>query len=124
LLGLVLLLVVARDVGAPWLGLHGGRCLPHHVELAIALDLADEHALVQVVVLVVHLRDDAARCLEGLAGHGLGHGVHLGGLGLLDGLLPHIDADVGGFHGVVGQRLVLMARDVLGLGVSAPLLDE
>jgi hypothetical protein len=35
---------------------------------------------------------------------------------------PHVDADVGGFHRVVGQRLVLVAGDVLGLGVGAHFL--
>ena len=47
---LIRLLVVAFDVRAPWLGLHGARRLPHHIELAIGLDLADEHRLVQVMI--------------------------------------------------------------------------
>ena len=55
------LLVVAFDVRAPRLGLDRARRLPHHVELAVGLDLADEHRLVQVVVLLVHRRDDARR---------------------------------------------------------------
>ena len=123
-LGLVLLALVLGDVGAPRLGLDRARRLPHHVELAVGLDLADEHRLVQVVVLLVHLRRDAARRLEGLAGHRGDHLVGVGALGLLDRLRPHVDADVGGFHRVVGQRLVLVAGDALGLGVVAPLLDE
>ncbi len=44
------------DVRAPRLGLDRARRLPHHVELAVGLDLADEHRLVQVVVLRVHRR--------------------------------------------------------------------
>ena len=61
---------------------------------------------------------------EGLAGHRRDHLVGVGAAGLLDRLHPHVEADVGGFHRVVGQRLVLVAGDVLGLGVGAPLLDE
>ena len=64
---LVLLLVVAGDERAPRLGLHRALGLPHHVELAVGLHFADEHRLVQVVVLLVHLRGDARGRLEGLA---------------------------------------------------------
>jgi hypothetical protein len=48
--------------------------------------------------------------------------VDIGRLGLLDGLLPHVDADVRGFHRVVGH-------DLVGFGsllafAQAVLLDE
>src|SRR5690242_19972316 len=43
--GLVLLALVLGDERAPRLRLHGTRRLPHHVELAVGLDLADEHRL-------------------------------------------------------------------------------
>lgn len=115
---------IAFDVRAPWLGFHRAGRLPDHVELAVGLDLADEHRLVQVVVLLVHLRQDARRRLEGLAGHGGNHLVGVGRFGFFNRLLPHVDADIGRFHRVVGQRLVLVAGDALGLGVVAPLLDE
>ena len=78
----------------------------------------------QVVVFLVHLARDATRRLEGLARHRSNHFVHVGGLGFLHGLLPHIDTDVSGFHRVVGQGLVLVTRNALGLGVVTPLLDE
>jgi hypothetical protein len=70
--GLVWLLGIAFDVRAPWLGFHRAGGLPDHVELTVSLDLADEYRLVQVVVFLVHLGDDARGCLEGLAGQGLG----------------------------------------------------
>ena len=91
---LVRLAGVTLDVRAPWLRFDRARCLPYHVELAVGLDFADEHALVQMVVLLIHLARDAARCLEGLAGHGGDHLVNFGGLGFLYRLLPHVDADV------------------------------
>ena len=55
----VLLLVVAGDVGAPGLGANRALGFPHHVELAVSLHFADEHRLVQVMVLLVHLGDEA-----------------------------------------------------------------
>src|SRR5260221_1503397 len=64
---LVLLLVVAGDERAPRLGLDLPRRLPHHVELAVGLYFADEHRLVQVVVLLLQFRGDARGRLEGLA---------------------------------------------------------
>ncbi len=45
-------------------------------------------------------------------------------LALVTACAHMLNADVGGFHRVVGQRLVLVAGDALGLGVVAPLLDE
>src|SRR3989442_3814423 len=122
--GLVLLLVVARDERAPRLGLDRPLGLPHYVELAVALHFADEHRLVEVVVLLVHLGGDARRRLEGLARHGRGHGCDVEALRLLHRLLPHVDADVGGFHRVVGERLILVPGDVLGLGIGGPFLGE
>src|SRR6267142_6549525 len=122
--GLVLLLVVARDERAPGLGLDRPLGLPHDVELAVALHLADEHRLVEVVVLLVHLGGDARGRHEGLARHRRGHLVDVEALRLLDRLLPHVHADVGGFHRGVGQRLVLVPGDVLRLGIGGPLLGD
>src|SRR5260221_5789818 len=120
--GLVLLLVVARDERAPGLGLDRARRLPDDVELAVGRDLADEHRLVQVVVFRVHRRDEPSRRLEGLPGHGGDDLVGVEALRLLDRLLPHVHADVRGFHRVVGERLVLVAGDALGLRVRRPFL--
>src|SRR5471032_2857601 len=82
LLGFVFLALVFRNVRRPRLGLDRARRLPHHVELAVRLDLADEDGLVQVMVLHVHRRHETARRLEGLAGHRRDHLVGVGGLGL------------------------------------------
>src|SRR5688572_24638966 len=122
--GLILLLVVARDERAPRLRLDRTLGLPHHVELAVGFYFADVYRLMQVVILLVHLGDEARRRLEGLAAHGDAHLVDLEALRLLYRLLPHVDADVGGFHRVVGERLVLVAGDVLRLRIGRPLLDE
>src|SRR3990172_5888201 len=118
---LVLLLVVAGDERAPRLGLDRALGLPHHVELAVSLHFADEHRLVQVVVLLVHLGHDARGRLEGLAVGGDAHLVHVEALRLLDRLLPHVHADVRGFHRVVGERLAGVG-ELLRLGVGGPLL--
>ena len=77
-----------------------------------------------MVVFLVHLGDDARRCLEGLTGHGGDDFVGVCGLGFFNRLLPHVDTDVSRFHRVVGQRLVLVTGDALGFGVSAPFFDE
>src|SRR6267142_887749 len=122
--GLVLLLVVARDEGTPGLRLDRPLGLPDDVELAVGLHLADENCLVEVVVLLVHLGGDARGRHEGLAGHGRGHLVDVEALRLLHRLLPHVHADVGGFHRVVGERLVLVPGDVLRLGIRSPFLGE
>src|SRR5688572_3760680 len=122
--GLVLLLVVARDKRAPGLRLHRALGLPDDRELAVGLHFADVHRLVQVMVLLVHLGDEARGRLEGLAVDRGPHLVDLEALRLLDRLLPHVDADVGCFHRIVGERLVLVAGDVLRLGKAAPLLRE
>src|SRR5258708_7511915 len=121
---LVLLLVVAGNERTPRLGLDRSLGLPHHVELAVGLHLADEHGLVQVMVLLVHLGRDARGRREGLAGHRRGHLLDVEALRLLDRLLPHVHADVSRFHRIVGERLVLVAGDVLRLGIRGPLLDE
>src|SRR5690606_9374437 len=123
LLGHVLLLLVAGDVRAPRVGADRARRLPDHAELAVGLDLADEHRLVQVVVALVHLRDEARRRFESLARHRVDHLVHVRGAGLLDRLLPHVEPDVGRFHRVVGERL-RCARQALRLGVVGPLGRE
>ena len=75
------------------------------------------------MVLLVHLDGESIRRREGLTGHCNDDLVDVGGLGLFDSLLPHVYADVCGFHRIVGQRLV-GARQILGLGICSPLLLE
>src|SRR5207247_980573 len=41
-----------------------------------------------------------------------------------DRLLPHVDADVGGLHRIIGERLVLVAGEPLRLRVGGPLFRE
>src|SRR3981189_2201674 len=92
------------------------RGLPHHVELAVALDLANEHRLGDVMV---------RKHLGGAAGPGPGfagwqrvdHLVGVGRLCLLDRLDPHVETDDVSFHRIVGHALWV-------LGVGLPRLDE
>src|SRR4029434_3206927 len=51
-----------------------------------------------VSALLALLRQDTRRRREGLAGHRGDHLVVVGALGLIDSLLPHVDANPGGFH--------------------------
>ena len=76
------LLLVTRDERAP--GLRAKRLggLPDHFELAVVLDLADHHRLVQVVVALVHDQRVAGWRLEALPGHRLANLVDLGAPGL------------------------------------------
>src|SRR2546425_1872683 len=74
------------------------------LELAVLEDLADEHGAVGVVVVLVHL-DGAARRRERLAVDGLADRIDVERLGLLDGLLPDVDAEVARLHRVVRHAL-------------------
>ena len=65
----------------------------------------------------VHHRHAAGQVRHLLAVHRLTHRVDLGGAGLLDRLGPHLEADVGGLHGIVGHPLVVLDE-------SVPFLDE
>src|SRR5882724_11182248 len=103
--GFVLLLVVAGDERAPGFCLHRARGLPYHVELAVGFHFADEHRLVQVVVLRIHHRGDPRGRFECLPGHRGDHIVDVGGLRLLDRLFPHVDPDPSRLHRVVGEGL-------------------
>src|SRR6476660_3187184 len=98
LVRLVLLLLVAFDELAPRLRADRPFGLPDDVELAVLLHFADVHGLPQMVVLLVHLDLEAVRRHELLAGHRRDDLVGVGRLRLLDGLLPHVDADVRRFH--------------------------
>src|SRR5262245_62139946 len=71
------------QVGAVAVGLHQALGLPHDLELAVLLDLADVDRLVGVLVLLVHLLG-AARSGELEAVDGGADLVDLEGLGLLD----------------------------------------
>src|SRR5438093_206340 len=74
------------------------------LELAVLEDLADEHGAEGVVVVLVHL-DGAARRRERLAVDGLADRIDVERLGLLDGLLPDVDAEVARLHRVVRHAL-------------------
>src|SRR6266852_8311416 len=66
--------------------------LPHHVELAVAFDFANEHRLGDVMVRK-HLRGAAGQVLGFDAGQGIDHLVGVDRLRLLDRLDPHVEAD-------------------------------
>ena len=76
-----------------------------------------------MMVLFVHHRHDARRRIEGLARHGGNHFVGFSGLGFFNCLLPHVDADIGRLHRVVGQGFV-SAWQLLGFGIGRPFFDE
>src|SRR5262245_49364093 len=92
------------------------RGLPHHVELAVGLDLADEHRLGDMVV-GQHLRGAAGQVLGFDARESVDHLVRIGRLHLLDRLHPHVESDDVRFHRIVGHALRI-------LGVGLPGLDE
>ena len=77
----------------------------------------------QVVVGLVHRQREAAGCLEGLPVHGRTNLVDIGRLGLLHRLLPHVDADISGFHRVVGDHGGRI-RHLVGSGPGLVALDE
>src|SRR5438132_6219946 len=106
LLRLVLLALVLGNVRAPRRRLDRAGRLPHDVELAVCLHLADKDGLVQMVVLLVHLDRESVRRLERLTGHRGNHLVDVGRFGFLDRLLPHVYADIRRFHRVVCERPV------------------
>ncbi|EGE57975.1 hypothetical protein RHECNPAF_3500024 [Rhizobium etli CNPAF512] len=93
-----------------------GRRLLDDFELAVSLDFADQHRLGDVMV-----RHDG-RIATGEVRHGdaddvVENGIRVGGTGGLDGFHPGVEADIGGFHRVVGHALVV-------LGERMPFLDE
>src|SRR3984885_4269500 len=92
------------------------RGLPHHVELAVGFDFADEHRLGDVMVRQ-HLGGAAGQVLGFDAGQRVDHLVGVGRLHLLDRLDPHLEADHVRFHRIVGHTLRI-------LGVGLPGLDE
>ena len=68
-------------------------------------------------MVFVHHRGAAGKVGGGDADHGVGDFVGVGGLGFLHRLGPHVEADIGGFHGVVGYPFAVT-------DVVVPLLDE
>ncbi|MCY1236383.1 hypothetical protein D9M72_490360 [compost metagenome] len=69
-------------------------------------------------MVVRHHRRIAAREVRhGDADHRVENGVGISGACLLDGLQPHVEADIMRFHRVVGHALVV-------LGIGLPGLDE
>src|SRR5438552_13743241 len=106
----------AFELLRPCVARHQARGLPHHIELAVGLDLADEHRLGDVMVRQ-HLRDAAGQVRSFGARQRINHLVGVGRLHLLDRLDPHVEADDVRFHRVVGSALRV-------LGVGLPVLDE
>ncbi len=109
-------LLALRDVVRPGIARDHAIGLPHHIELAVFLDLADQHGLAQVMV-GVHDRDAAGQVLDLLADHRLAGGIDVGGAGLLDRLHPHVEADVVRLHRIVGDPAVVLDEVV-------PVVDE
>src|SRR5436190_6682416 len=85
------------------------RRLPHHVELAVRLHLADEHRLGDVVVRQ-HLRGTAGQVRRFDAGQRVDDLVGVGGLHLLDRLDPHGEADDVSLHRIVGHALRVLGE--------------
>src|ERR1700676_2923531 len=84
----------ALELLRPCIAGNQARGLPHHVELAIAFDFANEHRLGDVVVRQ-HL-GHAASQVRGLGTRQrVDHLVRIDRLGLFDRLHPHIEADIG-----------------------------
>ncbi|MNG79974.1 hypothetical protein D3C79_385990 [compost metagenome] len=77
----------------------------------------------QVVVGGVHGQGEARRCGKGLPCHRRTYLVDVGSAGFLHRLCPHMDADIGGFHRVVGYGSGVV-RQVVRLGVGFPFADE
>src|SRR6202011_3361668 len=90
----------ALELLRPCIAGHQARGLPHHVELAVALDLADEHRLGDVVVRQ-HLRRATGQVRRLGARESIDHLVRIGRLHFLDRLHPHVEADVVRFHRIV-----------------------
>src|SRR5260221_2491413 len=106
----------AVELLRPCIAGHQTRGLPHHVELAVGFDFANEHRLGDVMVRQ-HLRSAAGQVLGFGAGQRVDHLVGVGRLHLLDRLDPHVETDDVCFHRIVGHALRV-------LGVGLPGLDE
>src|SRR5689334_13570590 len=96
--------LVRARVLRPRLRLHVALGARDDLELAVLEDLADEDGPVRVLVVLVHL-DGADGRRERLAVHGRADLVDLEALGLLDRLLPDVDAEVGRLHRIVRHAL-------------------
>ena len=103
-------------MGAPGVGLDRTVGLPHNLELPIRLDLADHHRFRKVVVSIHH-DFKSARRLDLLAVHCLTYRVDICGACLTDRLNPHLEADEGRFHRVVGYPLRVLDKGM-------PFLDK
>ena len=68
--------------------------LPNYVELAVCLHFADKYGLVQVMVLFIHLRHDAALRVEGLTRHRCNPTLSVSVDCLLNRLLPHVNTNM------------------------------
>src|SRR3984893_11698449 len=106
----------AIELLRPGIAGHQARGLPHHIELAVAFDFANEHRLGDVMVRK-HLWDAAGQGWRFETGQSVDHLVGVGRLHFLHCLDPHIEPDDVRFHRIVGGALRV-------LGVGLPVLDE
>src|SRR5690606_13651631 len=117
------ILAGGQEVG-PGVAGHGALGGPHHLELAVVLNFTDQHRLGDVVVRH-HRRVAAGEVGDHHADHGVGHRVGVGGAVLLHRIDPHVEADVVGFHGVVGDPILVLDEGLPGFdeGVVGVILD-
>ena len=95
---------------------------PDGLELAVFLDLADQHRLGDVVVRH-HGGIAAGQVRHGDTDNRVDHGIRIGGAGFFDRFDPHVEADEMCFHRVVGHALVVADKGLpgfneLGIGVG------
>src|SRR5262245_190000 len=113
---------VRRQVARAFKMLRPGRAgnqirrFPHHVELAVATHLTDEHRLGDVVV-GQHGRGAAGEVGRGDARQRVDNGVGIDRFHLGDGVDVHLEADHMRFHRVVGNPFRIFREGL-------PLLDE
>ncbi|QTK80686.1 hypothetical protein AT6N2_C3200 [Agrobacterium tumefaciens] len=102
-----------RQVIRPFVA-HHLRCLLYDLKLAVSLDFTDQHRLGDVVV-----RHDGGittrKVRHGNADDAVQNLVRIGRAGGFDGLYPGVEADIGGFHRVVGHALVVLGEGMPGL---------
>src|SRR5690606_23672620 len=96
----------ARQEGRPGIAGNGRRGFPDYGELAVVLDLANQYRLGDVVVRH-HGGVAAGEVGHAHADDGVFHRFHVGAAGFLHRLHVHVEANVMGFHGVVGDGFVV-----------------
>ena len=77
----------------------------------------------QVVVGGIHGERKPGRRFKGLARHRGTHFIHVGGACFFDGLRPHVNAHIGGFHRIVGYDGIGI-RQLVRFGVGFVIRHE